>query len=65
MQLLKVLYKKVVLENESKNDYHEFYAFYGWKKKDIVSKSKNSPIVGMDLMGKVETTFNKGYISSF
>ena len=34
-------YKKVVLENESKNDYHEYYAFYGWKKKDIVSKNIN------------------------
>ena len=35
-----------------------------WKFKasDIHSKSKNSPIIGMDLLGKVYTTINKGYI---
>ena len=29
---------------------------------DIQSKSKNSPIVGMNLLGKVQVTINKGYI---
>ena len=35
-----------------------------WKFKasDIHSKSKNSPIIGMDLLGKIYTTINKGYI---
>jgi dihydroorotase-like cyclic amidohydrolase len=35
-----------------------------WKFKDsdIHSKSCNSPIVGMHLMGKINLTINKGYI---
>ena len=39
-------------------------ANFKWKFKasDIHSKSKNSPIIGMDLLGKVYTTINKGYI---
>ena len=32
---------------------------------DIISKSKNSPLIGMNLHGKVIGTFNKGYFSSF
>ena len=32
---------------------------------DIISKSKNSPLIGMNLRGKVIGTFNKGYFSSF
>ena len=36
-----------------------------FKKEEIVSKSKNSPIIGMNLLGKVIATFNKGYFSSF
>ena len=31
--------------------------------KDIQSKSQNSPILGMELLGKVLVTINKGYIS--
>jgi len=34
-------YKKVNLENESRRDYHQYYAFYGWKKKDITSENIN------------------------
>ena len=33
--------------------------------KDIQSKSQNSPILGMELLGKVLVTINKGYISCF
>ena len=33
--------------------------------KDIISKSKNSPLIGMSLYGKIIGTFNKGYFSSF
>ena len=36
-----------------------------FNKDDIVSKSKNSPIIGKSLLGKVLTSFNKGYIISF
>jgi len=36
-----------------------------FQSKDIVSKSKNSPIIGMELLGRVVGTFNKGYFSSF
>jgi len=32
---------------------------------DIISKSKNSSIIGKDLLGKVLTSFNKGHIISF
>ena len=34
-------YKKVNLENGSRRDYHQYHAFYGWKKKDITSESIN------------------------
>ena len=38
---------------------------YKWifSKDDIYSKSNNTPIIGMSLIGKVITTINKGYIS--
>ena len=33
-------------------------------KGDIKSKSQNSPVLGMELLGKVLVTINKGYISN-
>ena len=38
---------------------------WSFNEEDIMSKSKNSPIIGMSLKGKVITTFNKGFISHF
>ena len=40
---------------ESLNQFNENY---------IQSKSKNTPIIGKELMGKVLITINKGYISN-
>ena len=34
-------------------------------KNNIKSKSNNTPIVGMELVGKVLITINKGYISNY
>ena len=34
-------YEKINLENESRRDYHQYHAFYGWKKKNISSKNIN------------------------
>ena len=31
----------VVLDNQSTSDFEKYYAFYGWKKKDIVSEKIN------------------------
>ena len=38
---------------------------YKWvfNEEHIYSKSKNSPILGMELIGKVLVTINKGYIT--
>jgi len=36
-----------------------------FEKKDIKSKSQNSPIIGMELLGRIMLTINKGYISNF
>ena len=38
---------------------------YKWtfRKKHIKSQSKNSPIIGMKLIGKVMITINKGFLS--
>ena len=35
-----------------------------WKYENnhILSKSKNTPVVGMDLVGKILMTINKGYV---
>ena len=40
---------------------------YKWKftAKNIYSKSKNTPVIGKELIGKVVLTFNKGYISKY
>ena len=39
---------------------------FKWKfsLQDIYSKSKNTPVIGMDLIGKIIYTINKGYISN-
>ena len=38
---------------------------WNFNKENIKSKSKNSPILGHELIGKVLITFNKGYVSSY
>ena len=39
-------------------------AIWKFSEEDIVSKSKNTPVVGEELKGKVVMTMNKGYVSN-
>ena len=48
--------------NEAEINVIDVNCKWKFKASDIHSKSKNSPIIGMDLLGKVYATINKGYI---
>ena len=48
--------------NEAEINVIDVNCKWKFKASDIHSKSKNSPIIGMDLLGKIYATINKGYI---